>query len=28
MAELGLPQGRLLGRLLDDLTERSLPSPN
>ncbi|MGA3029763.1 MAG: HD domain-containing protein [Candidatus Limnocylindrales bacterium] len=27
MAELGLPQGRLLGRLLDDLTERVVAEP-
>jgi putative nucleotidyltransferase with HDIG domain len=27
MAELGVPQGRLLGRLLDDLTERVVAEP-
>jgi hypothetical protein len=27
MAELDLPQGRLLGRLLDDLTERVVAEP-
>jgi tRNA nucleotidyltransferase (CCA-adding enzyme) len=27
MAELGVPQGRLLGRLLDDLTERVVADP-
>jgi hypothetical protein len=27
MAELGLPQGPLLGRLLDDLTERVVAEP-